>query len=1064
MALVLLLSVPSVAHSESPSEVKTYLVAIQRLFEDLEYERALRQIHLAQQVPRGTDEEVTLAIYEGIIQYELGKQEEGIAAFKSALLLRPDAKVPVQVAPKVSDLFESVRQQVKSQLARHEADRKKAEPGPQSVPPGQGTVPASLSGAGAAQADALAQTAETAPETPGTAPAQAVDTGQPTPIAQPQPDPNVVAEGENPDEFIEEIVVVGLQRSMQKAQATKRDAEQIVDTVLAQDIGKLPDVTVSETAARIPGVQVDRARGEAAGQVLVRGLPDLTTTYNGREIFTAETRSVALGDFPSGGISALEVYKSTTPDQIEGGIAGLIDVRSQRPFNFEGFSIAAATTGTYANRAGSFDPNGNILVTNRWQTGAGELGALVNFSYNRLNYLDSARWNTGFIATGRATDTGTQFRFPDVVGMFYGEGKRERPSINGSAQWRPMTGLEFYVDGLWQGYRDSVSDRLLEMRLWGEGAQYTNVTMRDGTTDQAQSMTVANAARPFMFQGATYRRTNTYQFAVGANYDRGPWRITADLARTDSRFDMSLYSFDQELSASPTFNVNFDVPKGNGGMQFDLQDFDLTNPANFRYLGFFDRDYVAAGADWQLRTDVDFNTGFSFLPKLEAGFRYTTRDAYQENGQRYCANDDGGNPGAPCLLAAGRPLSEMPIQTHVFRSGFHGSDEQQDNAWVVPTYESIRDGVEEIRAIQGFNAGAPERKRVFEADEQRIGGYGQARYELKLGDVGLDGIVGLRAVRTSTSVTSFLADDRTESGSGGYTDVLPTVNARIKLIPGLQLRLSGTRTVTRPGFDQLRPIVLGSPPPCLSDPNPPPSCQITGGGGNPDLEPVRSNNYDASIEYFFGQTSMASVALFRRDIKGFITNLDVTMDSPEYGEDRVRVNIPVNGGEGSIQGFEASVGGFFEFLPGWLSGFGAAGNLTYLDDEQAFPKGFQLELGEVGRIPNVSNWSYNLVAMYERDNISTRLAYNYRSKWITNYVQNPDGDGFTGEFVKGVGRLDFSAGYTAFDKLTFTFNATNILGSPFKNFRQFTPEGDTYPRDVRYEETVYSLGVAYRLQ
>jgi iron complex outermembrane receptor protein len=301
-----------------------------------------------------------------------------------------------------------------------------------SMPIAMLTVSALPFGARAAQADVVAQVTETAPETPGAAPAKAADTGQgeqstrpqeeqsappqgeqsvtpqgtpgPQPQAaqptQPPPDAPAGAETvENPDEFIEEIVVVGLQRSMQKAQATKRDAEQIVDTVLAQDIGKLPDVTVSETAARIPGVQVDRARGEAAGQVLVRGLPDLTTTYNGREIFTAETRSVALGDFPSGGIAALNVYKTTTADQIEGGIAGLIDVRSQRPFNFDGFSIAAASWGTYANQAGNFDPNGNILVTDRWQTGVGEVGALINFSYNRLNYLDSARWNTGFIAT-----------------------------------------------------------------------------------------------------------------------------------------------------------------------------------------------------------------------------------------------------------------------------------------------------------------------------------------------------------------------------------------------------------------------------------------------------------------------------------------------------------------------------------------------------------------------------------------------------------------------------------------------------------------------------------------
>jgi TonB-dependent receptor len=940
------------------------------------------------------------------------------------------------------------------------------------------SMPIAMLAVSASPSAALAQTAT---ETPQAAPAPAANTEQgqqsaqpqETPAAQPQGttaapppgttatpppgttatpppgDTNAVAEGGEEGEFVEEMVVIGLQRSMQQAQTVKRESDQIVDSVLAQDIGKLPDVTVSETAARIPGVQVERARGEAAGQVLVRGLPELTTTYNGREIFTAETRSVALGDFPSGGISALNVYKSTTADQIEGGIAGLIDVRSQRPFNFDGFALSASSTGTYASQSRSFDPNGNVLVTDRWQTGAGEFGALINLSYNRLNYLDSARFNTAFIATGRTAGAGEQFRFPDVVGMFYGEGRRERPSVNGSAQWRPMPGLEFYVDGIWQGYRDSVSDRLLEMRLWGT-SDYTNLVMRPGSTDQAQSLTVANAARPFMFQGATFRRTNTYQLAVGSIYETGPFRITADVARTDSKFDMSIYSFDQELASSPTFDVNFDVPSGPGGMEFTLQNFDLNDPNNFRYVGLFDLNYAAAGDDWQARTDVDMDTGISFLPKVEAGFRYTTRDAYRENAQRYSTS------------GRGTLLSQMPVELHVFDGGFRGTDEQQTRTWVTPTYQSVRKNVEQLRAIAGFEPGAPQRMRIFEADEQTVSGYGQAHYELKLGSMSLDGVVGVRAVRTNTSVTT-TQGETTETGSGGYTDLLPNASARIRLIPGLQVRLSGTLTRTRPRFEQMTPIFLGSPPACLEEPNPPPSCQITGTGGNPELEPVRSTNLDASIEYYFFQTSMASLAVFRRDFSGFITNLDVTRDHPVYGPGRVRVNIPVNGGEGSIQGFEASLGSFFEFLPGWLSGFGAMGNLTYLADEQAFPTGFQLELGEAGRIPNVSKWSYNLVAMYEREKVSARVAYNYRSRWISNYVQNQEGDGFTGEFVDGVSRLDFSAGYSPTDSLTINFNATNILGSPFRNFRQFTPEGATYPRDVRYEESVYSLGVHFRI-
>jgi TonB-dependent receptor len=175
------------------------------------------------------------------------------------------------------------------------------------------------------------------------------------------------------------------------------------------------------------------------------------------------------------------------------------------------------------------------------------------------------------------------------------------------------------------------------------------------------------------------------------------------------------------------------------------------------------------------------------------------------------------------------------------------------------------------------------------------------------------------------------------------------------------------------------------------------------------------------------------------------------------------VNIPVNGGEGHLQGFEASLGTFLDFLPGWASGFGAYANLTFLSDEQAFPTGFGLALGEAGRIPNVSPWSYNLAAMYEHDKLSARLSYNWRSRWITQYVQDPGGTGFTGEFVDGVSRLDLSASYEVWNKVSITLDGSNLLGQPFRSFRQYTPEGATYPRDVRYEETVFSVGARARL-
>src|SRR5688572_7251849 len=178
------------------------------------------------------------------------------------------------------------------------------------------------------------------------------------------------------------IVVTGLRRAMQSARNVKRNSDQIVDAIVAQDIGKLPDIAVSDTAARIPGIQVTRERGEA-DRVLLRGLDRnfYTTTYNSREIFTAETRSVALQDFPSGAIAALEAFKTSTANLIEPGIAGLVNVRSRRPFDFKGFEINGSGWMMHPRQSGDWTPNGNIMITDRWNVGDGEMGALLNFSY-----------------------------------------------------------------------------------------------------------------------------------------------------------------------------------------------------------------------------------------------------------------------------------------------------------------------------------------------------------------------------------------------------------------------------------------------------------------------------------------------------------------------------------------------------------------------------------------------------------------------------------------------------------------------------------------------------------
>ncbi|MEG3155066.1 TonB-dependent receptor [Sphingomonas sp. RB1R13] len=863
------------------------------------------------------------------------------------------------------------------------------------------------------------------------------------------------------------IVVTGIRKSLQSAQNLKRNSNQIVDAIVAEDIGKLPDIAVSDTAARIPGVQVERGGGEA-GRVLVRGLPDFTTTFNGREIFTAETRQVALQDFPAGAIAAVEVFKTSSANLVEAGLAGLINVRSRRPFDFKGREIAGSLWGVYPNVSRDFAPNGQLLLSDRWKAGDGEFGALINFSYTKLHYRDSTRRNTDFVAPG---PNGS--RFPDIQRVTYGEGVRSRPSINGALQWRPQPGLEFYVDGLWQGFRNKLSDRELSVPLWG-GQQYNNLTFRDGT-NLLTGGTVVNPFRPDGYQGGTYNKTNTYQFAVGGSWDSGPLKVSADLARTTSRFTGSTESVDFAFANPQTIDFITNVP-GSDGPSFTIRNFDPANPANYVYRGLYEQAQVAKGKDVQARLDAEYETGIDAISKIEAGVRYVNRDADRQFGDRYSTQN------------GGSALSTVPLEYELFAPGFRGDDMKPfPSTWLAPTYDSIRSNIEQLRTYAGYPSGAPPynpREAVF-AKEKSTAAYAQLSYKFGL----VDGQVGLRYVRTHDNLRGnqlFFGPDPDGAGplpppagvfreadvDRSYSDWLPNASARFKFTDKLQLRLAATKTRTRPNFRDLSPSsTIDQVPACFSQTPVQPGCTLTGGGGNPFLERLKSNNYDASLEYYFGRTSFASVAAFRRDMTGFIEGGTTDVIEPISGRP-LRLGGPINSGKGKIQGAEAQFTTFLDFggTPDWLHAFGVQANVTYIDAKADFAQGIGSPPAVVTRrLLGVSKWTYNLAAFYEKNGFNFRMSYNYRTPWMTSYQPRNDfssgGQPYLFETkTLGVGRLDLSTSYNIKDNITLFYDWTNILKRPYRAELIRTQGNlvEQFPLDVRFEESVMSGGIRFK--
>jgi TonB-dependent receptor len=213
------------------------------------------------------------------------------------------------------------------------------------------------------------------------------------------------------------------------------------------------------------------------------------------------------------------------------------------------------------------------------------------------------------------------------------------------------------------------------------------------------------------------------------------------------------------------------------------------------------------------------------------------------------------------------------------------------------------------------------------------------------------------------------------------------------------------------------------------------------------------------VEWYFSKNGSASVAAFYRDLNGFIGNYTQVVNDPIYG--RVQLNRPENAGTGRIKGLEASLQTFFDFLPGWLSGFGVQVNGTYLDGTNELPQ-VLAEGGRQVKIVGLSKWAYNLTGFYEKGPFAARLSYNHRSEYVDNYNRNTNEELYAGQLTRKVNRLDLSTTYELSKGFTLVGNVSNILGTPFKTYRNYN-ETQSFGRDLRVEGRYISLGLRFKM-
>lgn len=855
----------------------------------------------------------------------------------------------------------------------------------------------------------------------------------------------------------------------------KRNSKQMVDVIIAEDIGKFPDNNVVESLQRVTGVQVtDRAAGEVS-TVSIRGLNDIATTVNGRNIFTASGRSVALQDIPSALLNRVDVFKTRSAEHLEQGIAGVIDVKTQRPFYFDGPKTVLATRFINQEQEGSYDPNISFMTANTWETDAGKFGALINLSYAETNYRDQsvtagamvpfadANPPPGYTPYQRIFDTsvwtpGLEQGLPFTAGStlnFGGEeygyvlardavfasdftGHRERPAANIVLQFAPNDDAEYTFEAFYNGYRNEGFNSLhfSFADWWGSLGDdpASNVELYPGTNVVKSRQDVGF---PYGFQSGdlTVGKTDSYLYALSGKWNIGDnLKLEADLSYQDSEFSSEFLAMRTDRVHSE-IDVDFNSESGYPAWNFGEAD-DLTDPASWTIAQLYDNGNKNVGDAVEFKIDGDLKTDWGIFNALRFGIRYDDRSASEADRVLDRSFEDRTvDPSVSYTLPGevgyvpflGQNLGDHPELAYQ-NFGFFDGNTGVPSSWLVANGKYIYENHQEIHDLYGLGVISEHQlAETFNVNEVTTSAYIVADFRTDVGERRLDGEIGFRFVDVDTDMNFYDFEYKTwTSGSTGTSDVLPSFTVRYDWTNDFRTRFSYGETLRRPGFGALNPIIRYFPD--VTDIG-----YGTASGGNPGLKATTSKNYDLSFEYYMEDAGAIYATLFKREIEGLVIDFrnQVMYDNYPYV-----LSQPENASNGELDGVEIGWVYFPEDLPGILDGFGVQASYTLLDSSQDVPETDQTgEIIGTRSVPfyGVSDSSYSVVLAYEKEKWSSRLSYVWREDWLNNseaaLFANP-----LGVWRKPQQSLDFQLTYNVSDKLSLTLDATNITDEIYESY------------------------------
>jgi iron complex outermembrane receptor protein len=836
---------------------------------------------------------------------------------------------------------------------------------------------------------------------------------------------------------LEEVVVTGFRDSLEKALDVKRESAIASDVILAEDIGKFPDLNLSESIQRIPGVALARDGGEGR-QIAVRGLGAQFTRVriNGMEAMATTGSADASGGanrgrsfdfnvFASDLFSGITVAKTAEAAQEEGSLGATVDLQTARPFDVQGFKLVGSAQASYNELSEKTRPRVAALISNTFFDD--RVGVLISAAFSRRDTIEegssTVRWGTnvgsfppGFESAPAGTtlaDLNAAFhpRFPRYD---HYDNHNERLGVTAAIQWKPTDATLVSFDALYADFDATRREFYLEAPSFSQGAACTaaNRSTSCGVADfNVTQATISNGVLTRgTFNDVDLRMENRFDI-LETKFKQGTLSVSHEFndrfsmdfvgghsesdhdnpfqtTLTFDQFNVQGYSYDFTDSRHPAFTYgSADVMSPNGWVLRELRQRKIT----------VENDYDSAklSAEWKIADPFSLSGGIDYKK-----YDFVTTELRRVDAAGSSANVEVFTPAQVAQLTAIAPLSSY---SQIARLNGSGLDIPGGTplAWLVPNLERAYEifNINDQTALNGlFRLGIQpaltNNKSVTEKDQ---GAFVQGNFSMSVFDMPLRGNFGVRYIKTKQSSDGFvfaggnvvaLTVDR------DYTDTLPSLNIVLEPREDLLLRLSAAKTMSRPDLVQLSPgaafNVAGS------------TRAVT--AGNPGLNPFRAKTVDLAAEWYFQPGSLLSVAVFQKKIDSFVQNVTTnqTFANNPFGlPDSAAVaacgnqtndcnatstiwsfSAPMNSDGDTLAGYEINYQQPLRFLPGFLTNTGVLLNYTNVEAKQNYINAQRVTIARADLV-NLSPRSYNATLYYEDDRISTRVSAAYRSRYLT---------------------------------------------------------------------------------